>query len=530
MKKLTKEEFVVRAVEIHDDRYNYDKVEYVNNATKVKIWCNRCEEYFEVTPKEHLNGQKCYYCLDTDNYKNRNAELTELEVIESIKLFYDKFDRHPKIEDFGICGLHSYKTVRTAFPILTLRGIFKKCGLPEIEYTPSNKILKDDGLKILADYCKSIGRIPTIEEYSESIKSPEISWYSSNFGTFTEALRLLGFKILSEQEKYDNAIIKFRELASELGRHPFPSELRSVIDNNQETCCFSIFLNNKKYRDICCEYLPEFLLRNHGIFTLDDVVDNLHNCIEQIGHIPSYEEYKKYSIEFNKGDCVNLTIILRNFNMTFLDLLEFAGYNSDNTTTAKIDTEIALDQFKSLCLKLNRIPTHDEINDSDIPTSTSYIKYFGSIDNVVSKLDIQHLKLKDSHFGRLSYDKNGQRCRSITEEKISNFLIENNVIFKKETSYSELIEGDKRRFDWKIYSGDKIYYAEYFGMYDQQRDHKVYIAYKKKADSKMSDLREHGHSDNCIFIFPKDIYNLNEVFKSIIKPQINTCTYSKFAI
>ena len=39
MRKLTQEEFVAKARLVHDDKYDYSKVEYVNSDTKVCIIC-----------------------------------------------------------------------------------------------------------------------------------------------------------------------------------------------------------------------------------------------------------------------------------------------------------------------------------------------------------------------------------------------------------------------------------------------------------------------------------------------------------
>jgi hypothetical protein len=39
MKKLTKEEFIQRALLIHNNKYLYDKVNYINTQTKVIITC-----------------------------------------------------------------------------------------------------------------------------------------------------------------------------------------------------------------------------------------------------------------------------------------------------------------------------------------------------------------------------------------------------------------------------------------------------------------------------------------------------------
>lgn len=60
-KKLTREEFIERARAIHGDKYNYDKVVYVNNATKVVITCPTHGDFLQ-KPSMHLSGNGCPEC------------------------------------------------------------------------------------------------------------------------------------------------------------------------------------------------------------------------------------------------------------------------------------------------------------------------------------------------------------------------------------------------------------------------------------------------------------------------------------
>lgn len=60
-KRKTTDEFAKRAKEIHGNKYDYSKVEYVNNITKVCIICPIHGEFLQ-TPKSHLNGCGCYEC------------------------------------------------------------------------------------------------------------------------------------------------------------------------------------------------------------------------------------------------------------------------------------------------------------------------------------------------------------------------------------------------------------------------------------------------------------------------------------
>ena len=57
----SKEEFIKKARELHGDKYDYSKVEYVNNATKVCIICPK-HGNFEQTPNNHLRGCGCPNC------------------------------------------------------------------------------------------------------------------------------------------------------------------------------------------------------------------------------------------------------------------------------------------------------------------------------------------------------------------------------------------------------------------------------------------------------------------------------------
>lgn len=61
-KKLTQEEFIRRAKEVHGDKYDYSKVEYANTNTKVCVVCPIHGEFF-INPSNHLHQkQGCKRC------------------------------------------------------------------------------------------------------------------------------------------------------------------------------------------------------------------------------------------------------------------------------------------------------------------------------------------------------------------------------------------------------------------------------------------------------------------------------------
>ena len=62
-KKLTTEEFIGKAREVHGDKYDYSKVDYVNYNTEVCIICPEHGEFYQ-TPDIHLRGISCPACRE----------------------------------------------------------------------------------------------------------------------------------------------------------------------------------------------------------------------------------------------------------------------------------------------------------------------------------------------------------------------------------------------------------------------------------------------------------------------------------
>ena len=60
-KKKTIEEFIEQAKKIHNNKYDYSKVDYINNHTKICIICPVHGEFWQ-TPNSHLRGVGCKKC------------------------------------------------------------------------------------------------------------------------------------------------------------------------------------------------------------------------------------------------------------------------------------------------------------------------------------------------------------------------------------------------------------------------------------------------------------------------------------
>lgn len=83
-KKLTKDEFIEKAIKKHGDKYDYSKVEYVNDRTKVIIICDKHGE-FEQIPNTHYRSG----CGQCGIKKRSESRKTGTERI--IENFFKKF-------------------------------------------------------------------------------------------------------------------------------------------------------------------------------------------------------------------------------------------------------------------------------------------------------------------------------------------------------------------------------------------------------------------------------------------------------
>ena len=93
MRKLTTEEFIEKARQVHGDKYDYSKVEYKKAQEKVCIICPEHGEFWQ-KPYNHLNGNNCPECV-------RNIWTTEKFIEKAREVHGDKYD-YSKVEFNGV--------------------------------------------------------------------------------------------------------------------------------------------------------------------------------------------------------------------------------------------------------------------------------------------------------------------------------------------------------------------------------------------------------------------------------------------
>ena len=108
--RKTKDEFIADARKIHGDKYDYSKVEYINNHTDVIITCPIHGE-FPQTPNSHLSGRGCKDCGIIETH-NKQRKTKDEFIADARKIHGDKYD-YSKVEYNGtdntvtiICPIH----------------------------------------------------------------------------------------------------------------------------------------------------------------------------------------------------------------------------------------------------------------------------------------------------------------------------------------------------------------------------------------------------------------------------------------
>ena len=92
---MNTEEFINKANKVHNGKYDYSKVEYVNAKTKVCIICPEHGEFWQ-TPNNHLSGKGCALCANENKLHLYNKSNDKF-ISEAQMIHYDKYD-YSKVE------------------------------------------------------------------------------------------------------------------------------------------------------------------------------------------------------------------------------------------------------------------------------------------------------------------------------------------------------------------------------------------------------------------------------------------------
>ena len=98
LRRSNTNEFIEKAKKIHNDKFDYSKVKYINNSTPVTIICKKHGE-FKQTPADHLSGYGCPKC---------NSSHLEREIRQLLTDNHIEFDEQKKFDWLGRQSLDFY--------------------------------------------------------------------------------------------------------------------------------------------------------------------------------------------------------------------------------------------------------------------------------------------------------------------------------------------------------------------------------------------------------------------------------------
>lgn len=170
--------FITKAKKIHNDKYDYSKVNYINAKTKIIIICKYHGE-FEQTPSNHLSNFNCQKCAN-------NLKLNTTMFIEKAKQIHgDKYDYtkvnyiNSNIQIIIICKDHG------EFNQIPDFHINRKCGCPKCSNNVKSDLLEfiEKAKQIHGNkYCYShvnyinnyTNVIITCKNHGEFLQSPDL--------------------------------------------------------------------------------------------------------------------------------------------------------------------------------------------------------------------------------------------------------------------------------------------------------------------------------------------------------------------
>ena len=93
-RKLTTEEFIKKAKEIHGNKYDYSLVDYNGSEKNIKIICSK-HGVFEQTPHQHLKRSGCQKCLASRGENKIRDFLSKENIVFEEQKRFNGFKKYP---------------------------------------------------------------------------------------------------------------------------------------------------------------------------------------------------------------------------------------------------------------------------------------------------------------------------------------------------------------------------------------------------------------------------------------------------
>jgi very-short-patch-repair endonuclease len=88
--RMPLEEFIKRANEVHNNKYDYSKFKYINNQTKSTIICPDHGPFYQ-QPNNHIGGARCYICSGI-TYRSLEEAIIRANEVHNNLYTYDNYE------------------------------------------------------------------------------------------------------------------------------------------------------------------------------------------------------------------------------------------------------------------------------------------------------------------------------------------------------------------------------------------------------------------------------------------------------
>lgn len=101
--RKTIEQFIMEANNVHENKYDYSRVIYINSVTNIKILCLKHGE-FETTPYNHINGRGCLKCIKSQYSKKAIRWLNYIALKNNLYIQHAENEGEYKIGRYKVDG------------------------------------------------------------------------------------------------------------------------------------------------------------------------------------------------------------------------------------------------------------------------------------------------------------------------------------------------------------------------------------------------------------------------------------------
>lgn len=215
----------------------------------------------------------------------------------------------------------------------------------------SKRISDEDGLQLLKDNLKLFnGKIPTKNEYESMKCKPSHNWYSKRFGSFGNAIEILGLYAgnrhhVLKMTREDLAKIIYNKYQV-LGRSPYASEMK----NPTEEAYYTRFKTKSWNKVLSMLGLP----LNWSVWDKEEVIAQYKNLYAKLGRIPTRKEIS------NTHNCPSADWIYNN-GFTINSFYYSLGL-ADKPLTVAERIEISISKLQELAKQLHRCPSVNEFD------------------------------------------------------------------------------------------------------------------------------------------------------------------------